>query len=179
MSNYNLATLQMDLKNPEDAKRLHEEYIQSRTPMWKEEAMPSVVAREVSGLTTAKIGEMIGTSAKVIKKFEKGEPIERSKMVAQSYATALNLIYSKKFGITSDNLNKLYLPVELLEHLVSLSGKLGISLIENAVNSANRLYKFNWTLNIDKFSTKPINEKTMAVYDEDCGNYFYIFPKSS
>lgn len=165
--------------NLKNSKKFREEYIKLRIPGWKKEAMPSVIAREVSGLTTAKIGEMIGTSAKVIKKFEKGEPIERSKLIAQSYSTALNLIYSKKFGITSDNLSKLYLPVELLEQLVSLSGKLGISLIENAVNSANHLYKFNWTLHVDELSTKPINEKMMAVYDEDCENYFYIFPKSS
>lgn len=179
MTIYNHETNLKNSKKLENIKKFHEEYIKLRTPVWKKEAMPSVIAREVSGLTTAKIGEMIGTSAKVTKKFEKGEPIERSKLIAQSYSTALNLIYSKKFGITTDNLSKLYSPIDLLEIFVRLSGKLGISLIENAVNSANRLYKFNWTLNMDKFSTKPVNEKMMAVYDEDCGNYFYINPKSS
>ena len=60
-----------------------------------------------------------------------------------------------------------------------MNGNLGISLIEDAVNNANRLYKSNWVLKMDEFSTKPVNEKMMAVYDEDCGNYFYIIPKSS
>ena len=141
--------------------------------------MPHVITREVSGLTTEKIGEMLGTSETVIKKFERGEPIDRSRLVSQSYATALNLIYSKKFGITTDNLSKLYSPIDLLEIFVNMNGKLGISLIEDAVNNANRLYKFNWVLKMYELSTKPVNEKMMAVYDEDCGNYFYIIPKSS
>ena len=162
-----------------DSKKMREECINLHMSRFKAEAMPYVITREVSRLTTAEIGEMIGAAENVIKNFEKGEQIDRSKLVSQSYATALNLIYSKKFGITTDNLSKLYSPIDLLEIFVNMNGKLGISLIEDAVNNANRLYKFNWVLKMDELSTKPVNEKMMAVYDEYCGNYFYIIPKSS
>ena len=179
MEIYNHETNLKNLKKMEEAKKLNEEYIQLHTPRLKAEAMPHVITREVSRLTTAEIGEMIGAAENVIKNFEKGEQIDRSKLVSQSYATALNLIYSKKFGITTDNFSKLYSPIDLLEIFVNMNGNLGISLIEDAVNNANRLYKSNWVLKMDEFSTKPVNEKMMAVYDEDCGNYFYIIPKSS
>lgn len=153
-----------------------EEYIHLHTPRLKAKAMPCVVARGLSGFTTYQIGNMIGCSENVVKNFEKGKPIERSKLVAQSYLIALNLIYSKKFGITSDTVGRVYSPIELIEIFIRKHGKLGISLIEDAVSSANRLYKFNWVLKMDELSTKPVNEKMMAVYDEDCGNYFYIIP---
>lgn len=161
-------------KKIKETRKLRKKYIEANMPRWKEEAMPYVVAREVSRLTAAKIGEMVGTSEHVIKKFEKGEPIERSKLVTKSYATALNLIYSKKFGITSDNLSKLYSPNDLLEIFVNLNGGLGISLLEDAISRVNRLYKFNWVIRVDKFSKKPVNERCTVVYDEDNGNYFHV-----
>lgn len=61
------------------------------------------------------IGKMIGMSENIIKKFEQGEPIEKSKLVSQSYLIALNLIYNKKFGIISDDVSMIYSPIELIE----------------------------------------------------------------
>ena len=179
MEIYNHETNLNNLKKMEEAKKWNEDFCQLHTPRLKAEAMTYVVAREVSRFTTNEIGKMIETSETVIKKFEQGKPIERSKLLAQSYLIALNLIYSNKFGITSDAVGSVYSPIELMEIFIELHGNLGIELLKDAVNNANRLYKFNWVIEVDKFSMKPVNEKMMAVYDEDCGNYFYIIPKSS
>jgi len=61
-------------------KQLREEYIELNKPIWKVRAIPYILAREVSRFKTYQIGNMIGTSETVIKKFEKGEPIDRSKL---------------------------------------------------------------------------------------------------
>ena len=83
--------------NSKNFKKLREEYIKSHKAIWEERAIPYIVAREGSRFTTNEIGKMIGTSEAVIKKFEKGEPIDKNKLVAPSYATALNLIYISNF----------------------------------------------------------------------------------
>ena len=164
--------------NSKNVKKLREEYIQSHKASWKERAIPYIVAREVSRFSTNEIGNMIGTSEPVIKKFEKGEPIDRSKLVTQSYATALNLIYISKYGMELDNVRKIYSPVELLERLVKLNSELGVALIKDAVNVLNLSYNFDLEVYVDKIMNEYFGircDTEIIVYEKTSGHHVFSF----
>jgi len=164
--------------NSKNFKKLREEYIESNKAIWKERAMPYVVAREVSRFTTNEIGNMIGTSESVIKKFEKGEPIDRNKLVTQSYVVALNLIYISKYGLELDNVNKIYSPVELLERLVKLNSELGVALIKDAVNVLNLSYNLDLEVYVDKIMNEFFRIKCdteIIVYEKKGGKHVFSF----
>jgi len=182
MKPYGFAVLQMNPKTSEESKALQEEYIHLHTPRLKAEAMPYVVAREVSRFTTDEIGKIIGTSETVVKNFEQGKLIDRSELIAKSYSTALSLIYVLKYGIDLDIVNRRYSPIDLLEHFIKLNGELGIILVQDAVNSINLLYNFDWRVKMSETSNEYFEasfEKQIMVYDYDSEGYFLIFQSNS
>lgn len=152
-----------------NSSNMREEYIVAPKSNCKEKVMPYLLTREVLGVNTYKIGEMIGTTESVIKKFERGESIDNIELIYQSYAMALSFIYSQKFRNTFYMFTdyKIYSPIILLEELIERLGMIGIKYIKNAISSANQLYKFNWTLELT-------STNSISVFDQDCGNYFYI-----
>lgn len=179
---YNYEGTRKTSREIKEAKKLREEYIQSHKAIWKASARPYVLAREVSRLKTNEIGNMIGTSEAVIKKFEKGEPIDRSQLIAQSYSMALNLIYGKKYGIGLERSDKMYSPIELLEYFIGLNWELGVVLIRDAVNSLNLSCKFDGL--VDVIGNKNIHsgfnrDKEIMICDRNSGEYFSLFPKIS
>ena len=159
-------------------KQLSEEYIELNKPIWKVRAIPYILAREVSRFKTYQIGNMIGTSETVIKKFEKGEPIDRSKLVTQSYETALNLIYISKYGIELDDVSKMYSPVELLKYLIKLNRELGIALIKDAVDMLNLSYNFNLRVYVNEMMNKDLGvrcDTEIIIYEVDSGHHILSF----
>lgn len=178
MTLYNYQITRKTSKEIKEARKLREKYIETHMPIRKKRAIPYIVAREVSRFTTCQIGNMIGTSETVIKKFEKGEPIDRNKLVAQSYTTALNLIYISKYGIELDNISRIYSPVELIEHLVKLNCEMGVALIKDAVNVLNLSYGLNLEVYADKIMNEYFRvmcDTEVIVYEKESGNHVFSF----
>ena len=64
-------------------------------PEWKKTGMIHKMAPEVFGISGNLVGKSIGVSRSVIKNFEEGKPVLRSKLVEKSYTLLLNFIYNK------------------------------------------------------------------------------------